>query len=99
MLRPLELRVWRGSGGEGAGAGSSRRTRSPNERPQRGNEGVMLSRGLEELAERLARTAVRSDPGTHADVAIVLGGAPRYRAPTAVTLWRSGAVALVWSVL
>ncbi|MEC7948206.1 MAG: YdcF family protein [Myxococcota bacterium] len=58
----------------------------------------MLSRGLEELAERLARTAVRSDPGTHADVAIVLGGAPRYRAPTAVTLWRSGAVAAIVAV-
>lgn len=35
---------------------------------------------------------------SRADVAVVLGGAPRYRAPTAAALWREGRVAAVVAV-
>lgn len=50
----------------------------------------MLSGGARRLGAALGELAVREDPVAEADAVVVLGGAPRYRAPTAVTLWRTG---------
>jgi uncharacterized SAM-binding protein YcdF (DUF218 family) len=52
----------------------------------------MLRRGLRRLAVGLATLSIREDDRPDGDVAVVLGGAPRYRAPTAVALWRAGRV-------
>lgn len=52
----------------------------------------VLRRGLRRLAVGLAEQVIREDERPQGDVAVVLGGAPRYRAPTAVALWRAGKV-------
>lgn len=52
----------------------------------------VLRRGLRRLAVGLAEQVIREDDCQQGDVAVVLGGAPRYRAPTAVALWRAGKV-------
>ena len=58
----------------------------------------VLRRGLRRLATGLGGLAIRDDTPVGGDVAVVLGGAPRYRAPTAAALWRAGQVRAIVAV-
>lgn len=42
------------------------------------------------LGGLLGHAAVREDPLERAEAVVILGGAPRFRAPAAVALWREG---------
>jgi len=50
------------------------------------------------LGRFLGRAAVREDPLDRAEAVVILGGAPRFRAPAAVALWREGWAASIVAV-
>lgn len=52
----------------------------------------------ERLRRHLGHALVRADPVLPADAAVILGGAPRYRAPTAIRLLRAGTVGALVAV-